>query len=450
MKITFYGATDTVTGSRFLVEGGGTRILVDCGMFQGVKAIRSRNWDPLPVSPDALDGVALTHAHIDHSGLIPVLTRKGRFRGKVYCTPSTRDLAAILLPDSGHLHEEEAAFLNRIGTTRHQPALPLYTSEDGRKAMAHFEAVSVGEPVKVGGLELRFTRVGHILGAASVHIRDGTRSVSFSGDVGRPQDPLLYPPEPLPDADVLVVESTYGNRSHPPVDVAGDLEAVVNKTAERKGVLLIPAFAVGRAQLVMHYLAELMEAGRIPRLPVYLDSPMAIAATEVFLNHADAHRLDPAQARALAALATPTPTADDSRAITHQQGPHIVISASGMATGGRILHHLVARLSDRRNTVLFVGYQAPGTRGEALVSGAREIKIHGAYHPVEAEIRRIDALSAHADGDELVAWLRHTKKPEVCHLVHGEAAGRDAMRRLLRDRLGWNTHMPEMGETWEV
>ncbi|MCO4747967.1 MAG: MBL fold metallo-hydrolase [Proteobacteria bacterium] len=450
MKITFYGATDTVTGSRFLVETDRTKILVDCGLFQGVRALRDRNWEGLPVRPSELDGIALTHAHIDHSGYIPALTRTGVFTGQVHCTEATKALASVLLPDSGYLQEEQAKFMNRMGLSKHAPALPLYTAANGKDALRYFRAAPINEPVQVGDLELRFNRVGHILGASSIHVTDGDRSASFSGDVGRVVDPLLLPPSPLPHADVAVVESTYGGRRHTKVDPKTALGEVVRRTIERGGVLLIPAFAVGRTQMLLHYLAELTNEAAIPRVPIYLDSPMAISATEILLQHPYDHALSKAQCNAIADIAIATRTTDESKAITHRKGPMIIMSASGMATGGRILHHLKARLGDKRNTVMFAGFQAAGTRGEALVNGAEEIKIHGAYHSVDAEVVRIDALSAHADGAELVDWLRQTPRPERAYVVHGEPAERDAMRRLLRDKLGWEAHVPSMGTTITV
>ncbi|TNE83982.1 MAG: MBL fold metallo-hydrolase [Deltaproteobacteria bacterium] len=445
MKLTFYGATDTVTGSKFLVETERTRILVDCGLFQGVKSLRSRNWDRFPVKTDSLDAVVLTHAHLDHSGYVPVLTRRGRFRGKILCTTGTRDLARILLPDSGHLQEEQAKFLNRIGATRHRPAEPLYTSDEALAALKYFEAVPRHEDVQVGDLTIRFSRAGHILGASSVHVSDGRRSISFSGDVGRASDPLLKPPERMQDADVVVVESTYGNRRHPEVDTAQELAEVVRDTNARGGVLLIPAFAVGRSQMVLHELAKGMAAGTIPRVPVYLDSPMAISATELFVANDEDSRLSDAERQAMCDLVQPTPTVEQSKAITHAKGPMIVLSASGMATGGRILHHLAARLEDPANTVLFVGFQAAGTRGEALTSGAEEIKLHGRYFQVRAQIRRIEALSAHADYREILEWLRPMRKPESCYVVHGEPSARDAMRVRLQDELDWNAFAPPHG-----
>jgi metallo-beta-lactamase family protein len=448
MRLCFLGATDTVTGSRFLVEHGGVRVLVDCGMFQGTKVIRERNWQPLPVPPASIDAVVLTHAHLDHTGWLPVLVREG-FAGPIYASPATVDLLGILLPDAAHLQEEDADYRNVKGTSRHHPALPLFNADDARVALGRLRAVE-GTIEVARGIEATWTPVGHILGACSVRLEADGRSVSFSGDVGRPHDVLMPRPLPLPAADVLVVESTYGGRHHPDNDVSEELATIVNRTAARGGTVVVPAFAVGRAQMVLLLLARLKAEGRIPDLPIYLDSPMAIDASEVYVRHAGAHRLTEEECRALFAGVRRTATPEASRSISGFLGPKVIVSASGMATGGRVLHHLRAYLPGKINTVLLVGFQAAGTRGQSLLAGAEELKIHGDYHQVRAEVAHIDGLSAHADEGELLAWLRLTKEPRRVWVVHGEPTSSDAMRRAIRDRLGWEVAVPTHGQWVDV
>lgn len=448
MQITFLGAAETVTGSRFLLETAGKKILIDCGLFQGLKKVRLRNWKPFPVKPASIDAVVLTHAHIDHSGYFPLLYKNG-FRGKLYCTPATFDLCKILLPDSGHLHEEEARYANKYGFSKHKPALPLYTLEDAKRCFRSFETVPYGRdfsPVK--GINVRFSSAGHILGSACVHINDDRRKIIFTGDVGRPVDPVMYPPQKLDETDYLVVESTYGDRLHPEVNPERILEKSIVDTAKKGGVILIPSFAVGRAQTVLHLLAKLVNKGKIPRLPVYLDSPMAINSTEMFFRYADQHRLSEADCEAMSDLVITTRSVEESKAIASRQNPKIIISASGMLTGGRILHHLKRYLDDQRNIVIFVGYQAAGTRGAAILGGAESIKMHGEYFPVRCKSVFIDGLSAHADYQEMTAWLSHIKTPpKRTFIVHGEPQSQDAFRRYLRDQLGWNTEIPGHGDT---
>lgn len=451
MELTFLGAADTVTGSRTLVRDGAARILVDCGIFQGAKAIRARNRQPFPVDPSSIDSIVLTHAHLDHSGFVPALVRAG-FEGEVLCSPGTAALCEVLWPDAGHLQEEEARFRNKTGTTRHHPARPLYTAAEASRALRRLRVVDYGERFEAApGLEAMLTPVGHIVGAASVHVEGRRGSVAFSGDVGRPNDPVLHAPRPLPAADVVVVESTYGGRRHAESDPEDELGAIVRRTAERGGVLLVPSFAVGRTQTVLHLLARLKQRGAIPDLPVFLNSPMAIDATELFCKHSSEHRLTEDECRAMCHVAKVTRSVSESKALNSRKGPMVIVSASGMATGGRILHHLVSFVGDGRNTVLFVGYQAAGTRGEAMVQGARDIKIHGAYHSIGAEIARIDSLSAHADGDEILAWLRHTPKaPKRAFVNHGEPSGQEALRLGLQDGLGWPAEVALHGQTIEV
>jgi metallo-beta-lactamase family protein len=448
VEIRFLGAAGTVTGSRHLVQADGKRVLVDCGLFQGVKELRERNREPFAVAPATIDAVVLTHAHLDHSGWLPVLVREG-YAGPVYCTAATRDLCEILLADSAHLQEEEAGFANRHGYSKHRPALPLYTARDAAVAVERLEVVPWEEEVPVAaGITARFTPVGHIPGAASVRLSSAEGAVVLSGDLGRPGDPLLADPAPPQAGDWLVLESTYGDRLHPGGDPADEIAAVVDRTAGRGGIVVVPAFAVGRAQEVAYQLHRLMEGGRIPRLPVFLDSPMASRAIAVACEHPEAMRLTTAECREVTAFLRVAETVKESKAIDAMRVPSIVISASGMATGGRVLHHLKALAPDPRNTVLFAGYQAPGTRGAEMLAGAREVKIHGEWVDVRAEVARIENLSAHADQGELIAWAeRMEPRPRTIFLVHGEPAAADALRVRLRDRLGVDCVVPRHGES---
>lgn len=449
MRIQFHGAAGTVTGSKTLVQGERASVLVDCGLFQGLKALRTRNWEPPPVSARQLDAVVLTHAHLDHSGYLPLLVRSG-FHGPIWCTEATASLARILLADAAFLAEEDARRANRYAYSRHEPALPLYTRTDVEATLPHLRTVAFDQPFRVGDLEGTFARGGHILGAGSVRLTDGARSVCFSGDVGRPDDPLMPPPVPFAGADTLVLESTYGGRRHPANDPAAELAAVVNRVCGRGGVLLVPAFAVGRSQALLHLLAELVAAGTIPRVPIYLNSPMAIEATEILLKFGDETRLDARARAAIREVATFTPSIEDSKALNGRSGPMILIAGSGMATGGRILHHLAQYGRDRNNGVLLVGYQAAGTRGQALRDGAEGVKIHGMVVDIEAERFFLDGLSGHADWSELVAWVRSAPAPRQVLLSHGEPAAADALRVHLRDELGWDATIATEGRDYEV
>jgi metallo-beta-lactamase family protein len=446
-RITFLGATDTVTGSRYLVEHDGVRVLVDCGLFQGPKKLRLRNWDQPGFAPDSLDAVVLTHAHLDHSGYLPRLCKSG-FRGRIFCTAGTRDLLQILLPDAGHLQEEEARLANRGGYSRHHPALPLYTRADAEASLEQLTAVGFGDNFSPApGVTASYTRAGHIIGSGCLRLELGSTSITFSGDVGRANDPVMKAPEPLRDTAYLVIESTYGDRRHPATDVLDELARVVNETIERRGTLVVPAFAVGRAQHLLHLLAELEAQRRIPALKVYLDSPMAIDATHLFCQHRIDHQISEAACTRMCKLPEYTPTADQSKAIDRSREPSIIISASGMATGGRVIHHLRRFLPDARNTVLLVGYQAAGTRGRMLADGTDELKIMGQYVQVKAKVVQIEALSAHADYRELLDWLAASKiSPKRVFVTHGEPQAADALRRRLRDELSWEATVPSLGD----
>jgi metallo-beta-lactamase family protein len=429
------------------VEAGGARLLVDCGLFQGVKRQRTLNWAPFPVEPASIDAVVLTHAHVDHSGYLPRLVRDG-FRGHIWCTPSTGDLAAILLPDAAHLQEEDARYANKRGSSKHRPALPLYTGEDAEAALARVRTHPFGEPLALdGGVEVGFTPAGHILGASSVRLARGGRSVLFSGDLGRQGDLVMRPPAPPPAADHIVVESTYGNRRHPDDDPADLLAEVVTRTARRGGIVLVPVFAVGRAQAVLHLLARLRRDGRIPELPTFLNSPMAVDATELFLASQGEHRLDDRELRELSQGVELVRSVEDSKRLTTRRGPFVVLSASGMLTGGRVLHHLLQVAPDHRSTIVLAGYQAAGTRGEALANGARSVRVFGEDVPVRADVVALDGLSAHADGDELLAWLgAAAEAPTAVSVVHGEPSAADTLRRRVEHELGWPAWVPGRGE----
>lgn len=444
MQLTFLGAARTVTGSRYLIEAEGKRILLDCGLFQGHKELRLRNWAPFPVPPDSIDAVVLTHAHLDHSGYLPLLARQG-FSGPIYCTRPTRDLCALLLPDSGHIQEEDARRANRHGYSKHHPALPLYTAADAEAVLEQFRPVSFGHDVALGaGIRCRFERAGHILGAAWVALTAERRTVLFSGDLGRPHDPVMKAPVPPTAADFLVVESTYGDRLHDLDDPLDQVERVVRRTVRRGGSVIIPAFAVGRAQTMLYYIHTLRESGRLPHVPVYLDSPMAIEATGILERYPNEHRLDPATCAAVARSAHYVRDADASRALDQENSPKIIIAASGMATGGRVLHHLKHFAPDPRNTILFTGFQAGGTRGDRMLRGEEAVKIHGKMVPVRAEVASLDSLSAHADYEELLDWLGHLREAPIDTFVtHGEVEAAKALARRIDERLGWPCRVPD-------
>ncbi|TAK47822.1 MAG: MBL fold metallo-hydrolase [Xanthobacteraceae bacterium] len=444
MKLTFLGGVGTVTGSKFLLEASGARLLVDCGLFQGFKQLRLRNWNPLPINPASIDAVILTHAHLDHSGYLPLLMRNG-FRGPVIATPATRDLCGILLPDSGYLQEKDAEFANRHGFSKHHPALPLYTAEDGERVLRQFRPVPFDTPHRVAGdVELTFRPGGHILGAAIVELTCGGRRLVFSGDLGRPNDPVMMAPAHIVGADDLVVESTYGDRVHNGEDASEALLAVIARTIGRGGTVVIPAFAVGRTQAILYHLHQLRAAGRLPLVPVFLDSPMAQDASDIFCRDVRGLRLDKAQAHAICAVARYVRSVEESKSLTANPMPKIVISASGMATGGRVLHHLKQYAPDPRNTILFTGFQAGGTRGAAMLAGVRAIKIHGAYVPVQADVENLEMLSGHADGDEIMAWLGAIERPpRRVFIVHGEPRAADALRRRIEEKLGWACIVPD-------
>ena len=451
MQLTFLGAAGTVTGSKYLLEHGGRRVLVDCGLFQGLKQLRLRNWAPFPLPAGELDAVVLTHAHIDHSGYLPALVRQG-FRGPAYCTRATRDLCEIMLPDAGHLQEEDAAYANRHGLSRHRPALPLYTEADARRSLALLQPREFGEAFEVvPGIGARFSLAGHILGAASAHVTWDGGSALFSGDLGRNDDLLMLPPEPPPLADYVMMESTYGDRSHGDEDPETTLAEAIDRTAARGGVVIVPAFAVGRAQTLMYLAARLKRDKRIPDVPIFLNSPMAADVTQLYQGHCRWHRLSPAECRRIGEMVHVVKSVEESRSLNDLRYPAVIISASGMATGGRVIHHLKAMAPNHRNTILLAGYQAAGTRGAALAAGAREIKIHGGYVPVRADVVSINSLSAHADREELIEWIgRIPRPPRRVFLTHGEPVPADHLRLKIEEAHGFEVAVAEHQQTVEL
>lgn len=442
-SLSFLGATGTVTGSRYLIQASGRRILVDCGLFQGYKQLRLRNWAPFPVAPDSIDAVLLTHAHIDHSGYLPALIRDG-FRGKVHCTPGTAALCELMLRDSAHLQEEEARYALRHHFSRHAKPRPLYTVDDANVALRHLHDVEFDRSLDLGGgIGAQFIPAGHLLGAAQIRLTVAGRTVHFSGDLGRPNDPLMRAPRPFEGADILVCESTYGDRAHPQVDAEAELAEIVNRTADRGGIVVIPAFAVGRAQAIMLQIARLRAKGAIPDIPVILNSPMAIDATRIYRQHHDEHHVNDTECRAMFDLAHCVRTVEESKALNTRPGPFIVISASGMLTGGRVLHHVVSFGPDARNTIVLSGFQAGGTRGAALARGDRVLRIFGRDVPIRAEVVQIESMSAHADAAEILAWLRNAPAPEMTYVTHGEPGSSDRLRFRIDHELRWNVRVPE-------
>ena len=473
--IQFLGAAGTVTGSKHLINTSGdasgktgTQVLVDCGLFQGQKEWRERNWQELPISAKEIECLILTHAHLDHCGWIPRLVKQG-FRGPIYATPATVDLCSIILPDSGHLQEEDAEFHNRHKTSRHDPALPLYTLEESQACQQYFKPVGFGETTQISEeLSFRFVHAAHILGSsmAEITLNTGgkTQRMLFTGDIGRVHDQNIAPgkvvysgPQPGEDADIVVMESTYGNRRHPIDDPRPELAELIEKTVERGGSVVVPAFAVERTQKFVFMLKELMESGQSPRIPVYCDSPMAIKAVEIFLKHAEEY--SDATKQLIGRYGSPlkwqgfsfAQTAEESKKINDSQFPCIIISSSGMVTGGRIQHHLAQRLPDPKNTVIFIGFQAPGTRGFTIKSGGSEVKILGQMVPIRAQVAALEQFSDHADTPELLEWLHtFTRKPGVTYLVHGEPSASSQLRDTMTKELGWNVQIAQWMQKVEI
>ncbi len=446
-SLRFLGAADSVTGSRYLVQAAGTRILIDCGLFQGFKVLRARNRMPLAVPPESIDAVVVSHAHLDHTGYLPALVRDG-FDGPIYATEGTVELSHLLLPDSAHLLEEEARHAAKHGWSAHDRPEPLYTQRDAERALSHFRPLSFNERHDIaGGVGMTLRPAGHILGAAGVSLDVGGTRMRFTGDLGRVDDPLMRPPAPLEDTDVLVTESTYGDRHHEPGNPEVILGDIVRRTAKRNGVILIPAFAVGRTETVLLHLSRLHDRGEIPDIPIYVNSPMAVSAIEAYRRHADEHRLTATELDRMYALPTLISSVDDSKLLNLRGGPMIIISASGMLTGGRILHHLSAYGPDHNNAIIITGFQAGGTRGAALLAGARTLRIYGADVPIRAQVHQIESMSAHADSDQLIDWMRPAARPRAVFVTHGEPTAADMLRARIKRELGWAARVPEHLET---
>jgi len=459
--LSFLGGAGTVTGSKYALEDlnnerrinahGSNKLLVDCGLFQGFKALRLKNWAPFPIDARSIKSVILTHAHLDHSGYLPLLVKLG-FKGPIHCSKGTADLCGILWPDSGHLQEKDAEFANRHGFSKHKPALPLYDEEDARKALRQLAPMPFDQDLRLAdGAVVRLRRAGHILGAASVELRWSGVTVVFSGDLGRYDDATMVDPVSIDKADYLLVESTYGDRRHDKRDPGEALVEIVGDTISQGGTVVIPSFAVGRAQSLMYHFQQLKAHGRLSNVPVYLDSPMAQDASDLYRQDGQDHKLTADQCRRAFAVAYYVRSVEESKALTANPMPKVIISASGMATGGRVVHHLKRYAPDPKNTILFAGFQAGGTRGAAMMAGADSIKIHGQYVPVRARVRNLEMLSAHADVDEILRWLHGFKAPpRMTFVTHGEPVAADALRHRIEEELGWPCTVPDHGQKCEL
>lgn len=451
MEIGFLGGAGTVTGSKFLIHDNGTRILVDCGLFQGLKELRLLNWDEFPFDSKDIDAVILTHSHLDHSGALPLLVRNG-FKGPIYCTEPTKELTKIILLDSAKIQEEDAEYANKKGFSKHHPALALYTTEDVEKTLPLLHTKKFHEKLQIGSLSIEFFSAGHILGASSVLVSNGEKTICFSGDLGRNTDPLMWPPEPPPECDYIVMESTYGDRDHSQIPSKKILKECILEIAKSKGVLLIPSFAVGRAQNLIFEIVSLKRAGEIPSsIPIFFNSPMGHEVSRLYEEHAQFHRLGPGQFAELMSEIHSVKTADESKALNEQSGPMIIIAASGMLTGGRVLHHLKAFAPSPDNIILLAGFQSAGTRGWSLLNGSKDLKLHGMYIDVNSKVVPSDSFSAHADRSGLLNWLENAgKKPQKVFLVHGESSASDELRRRIHDKLGWEVVIPKMNQIVRV
>jgi len=446
--LQFLGATGTVTGSRYLIETGKQRVLVDCGLFQGYKTLRERNREPFPVSADSIDTVLLTHAHLDHSGYIPALVKQG-FRGDIVCTPGTADLSAIILPDSAYLQEEEAAHAQKYKTSKHEHPEPLYTGEDADRALTQFRTAEFESELNIApGITARFQHAGHIVGASQLHLIVEGTSLHFTGDLGRVDDPMMVPPTPFGGADVLVTESTYGDREHPDSEPERELGEAIRRTLDRGGVAVIPAFAVGRTQTLLLHISRLMKSGQLPRVAVYVNSPMASNASTTYEKYRDEHRVDSAEFEDMYDIATLIRSVEESIELNERRDPMIIISASGMMTGGRVLHHVKTFGTDPRNSIILSGFQAGGTRGSLLAGGADRLRIFGEDVHIRAEVVQLESLSSHADSSQLIDWMRGAPNPpRITYVTHGEPLAADRLRFRIQDELGWKVRVPKDGET---
>ena len=444
MKLTFLGAAGTVTGSKYLLEAAGKKYLIDCGLFQGLKELRLRNREPFPVDPKTIEAVLLTHAHLDHSGYIPLLVKQG-FKGKIYCSDATRDLCEILLLDSGRIQEEDARRANRYGYSKHHPALPLYTEDDAKKSLEYFHPIDFDKKYTLQKkLTLKLSYSGHILGSSFLTLNNKGTNIVFSGDMGRPDDPIMIHPAQIQVADYLVMESTYGSRLHPTINVLTQLEEIFKRTFARGGSVIIPAFAVGRTQTLLYYIYKLKQEKRLSdNIPIYLDSPMAQDATRLLNKYADEHRLSKDECSKVCSVAHYVQTRKDSKRINSSPLPSIIISASGMVEGGRILHHLAHYAPDEKNTILITGFQAAGTRGDRLLRGEKEIKIHGHMVPIRARVENLETLSSHADYEEILQWLKGLKSaPKQIFLTHGEPDSAESLKTKIEETFGWKVSVP--------
>jgi metallo-beta-lactamase family protein len=450
MKITFLGAVEEVTGSKYLIENEETKILVDCGMFQGIKETRTRNWEKFPIDPSSIDAIVLTHAHIDHSGYIPALVKNG-FNGKIYCSAPTFALCSILLVDSGELQEEDAKDANQHGYSKHKPALPLYTGNDAKHSLEHFKVINYDATFNIGSLKITLMSAGHIPGASFVIVSDGKKILTFSGDLGRPNQPVMKAPQHLNKTDYLVLESTYGNKLHDKIDYIQALGEIINKTVERGGSIIIPAFAVGRTQMILYCLYQLKQKKSIPDVPIFLDSPMAINVTDLLCQFKDEHKLSTKECIGVGDVATYTQSVEESKRINSIKDPVIIISASGMLNGGRVLHHVKRLISDSKNTILFVGFQAEGTKGRELVDGAKKIEIHGNVYSVHAEIKEMDAFSSHADYNEILEWLGYFEsQPKKVFITHGELEAALSLKKKIEEQFEWSVVVPKYKQSFEL
>jgi metallo-beta-lactamase family protein len=451
IKLTFLGAAQTVTGSKYLVEYAGKQILIDCGLFQGLKPLRLRNWDDFPIKPAQIDAVLLTHAHIDHSGYIPRLKKLG-FSGKVFCTPATKQLCNILLPDCGHIQEEDAKYAKKKGYSKHADPQPLYTADEGHAAMGLFTSRDFGDWVEIfDGISAQWQYAGHILGAAHIMLKLGNTQILFSGDIGRFKDDMLVPPTFYNEADFVLVESTYGDRLHQNIDPREELGNVMKETLERGGTVVIPSFAVGRTQQLILYTTELMKRKDIPQVPLYVNSPMAVSATEIYERCTDNHKITCEKLKEAFDAVSYVNSVDESKALNENRNAKIIISASGMATGGRVVHHIKAFAPDKKNAILFAGYQAAGTRGRKILEGMDRIRIHGEDVPIRCQIAQLPNMSAHGDYREILNWLGSIDKaPGNTFITHGEENAADAMRERITHELKWNCHVPDYMESAEL